>query len=93
MGGPDEPGGDPGRREGLDEEQVRRIALVGGLLLVAILVLVFVIENSRSVPVSFVFFTADVSLIWVIVLSMVVGAGVGVAVKRLVRKRILKEDD
>ena len=88
---PDHSGG-PERREGLDEQQVRRIALVGALLLVVILVLVFVVENSTRVPVSFVFFRADISLIWVIVLSMAVGAALGVVVKRIIRKRILERD-
>lgn len=92
MGAPDH-SGDPERHEGLDEEQVRRIALVGGLLLVVILALVFIVENSRQVPVSFVFFTADISLIWVIVLSMAVGGVLGVVVRRLVRRRILHRED
>jgi len=89
---PDQPGG-PDRREGLDEEQVRRIALTGGVLLVLILALVFIVENSRQVPVSFVFFTAEISLIWVIVLSMAVGAALGVVIKRLVRRRVLQRED
>lgn len=82
---------DQGQREGLDEQQVRRIAMVGALLLVLILVLVFVVENSGRVPVSFVFFSADVSLIWVIVLSMVAGAIVGILAKRLIWRRFFPE--
>lgn len=79
----------PGGHEGLTEEQVRRIGLIGALVLVAVLVLVFIIDNSKSVPVSFVFFTARISLIWVIVFSLVIGAIGGELLKRIVRKRFL----
>lgn len=82
---------DPGQRDGLDEQQVRRIAMVGALLLVIILVLVFVVENSGRVSVSFVFFSAEVSLIWVIVLSMFAGAAVGILAKRLIWRRFFPQ--
>lgn len=78
---------EPPSREGLDERQVRQLALAGALVLVLSLLLIFVIENSDPVRVSFVFFSADISLIWVIVLSAVAGAAVGIAVARLVRRR------
>jgi uncharacterized integral membrane protein len=54
-----------------------------------VLALVFIVENSNRVEVSFVFFTADISLIWVIVLSMVVGAIAAFVIKRLVRRRFV----
>jgi uncharacterized integral membrane protein len=82
---PEEPRGQG--REQLDERQVRRIALVGALVLLAILALVFIIENSRRVRVSFVFFSADISLIWVIVLSAVAGAIAGALISRALRRR------
>lgn len=85
--------GDPERREGLDEEQVRRIGLIGGLVLVVVLALIFIMENSERVEVSFVFFTAEISLIWVIVLSMVVGAIAAFVIKRLVRKRFASDGE
>lgn len=90
MGAPHDSGG-PGRHEGLDEQQVRRIALVGALVLVVILALVFIIENSDPVEVSFVFFSARISLIWVIVLSMALGAGLGLVLLRLLRKRFFEK--
>jgi uncharacterized integral membrane protein len=74
-------------RPGLDERQVRQIALVGGLVLVGSIVLLFIVENSRSVRVSFVFFSATISLIWVILLSAVAGALAGQVVARLIRTR------
>jgi uncharacterized integral membrane protein len=75
-------------RDGLDERQIRQLALAGALVLVVSLLLVFVIENSDPVRVSFVFFSADISLIWVIVLSAAAGAAAGVALARLVRRRL-----
>lgn len=74
-------------RPGLDERQVHQIALVGGLVLVGSLVLLFIVENSRAVRVSFVFFSATISLIWVIILSAVAGAVAGLVVARLIRTR------
>jgi hypothetical protein len=45
------------------------IAAIGLILLIA-----FAVANSESVKVSFVFVSAKVSLIWVIVISAVLGA-------------------
>lgn len=74
-------------RSGPDERQVRQLALAGGLILVASVVLLFIVENSRGVEVSFVFFSATISLIWVIVLSAVGGAIAGLVIARIVRTR------
>lgn len=76
-------------RDGLDERQVRRLALAGALVLVVSLLLIFVIENSDPVSVSFVFFSADISLIWVILLSAVAGAAAGVVISRLLKRRFV----
>ena len=76
----------------LDERQVRRLALAGALVLVLILVIIFVVQNSGSVKVSFVFFSARISLIWVIVLSAVLGAAVALIVARLVRRRFSRNE-
>ena len=87
MSEPERPPG--GRdREGLDERQVRQIAMIGGVILVASLALVFIVENSQRVSVSFVFFSADISLIWVIILSAAVGAVAGVLGGRMIRRRL-----
>jgi uncharacterized integral membrane protein len=60
-------------------------------VLVLILLIVFIVQNSDSVSVSFVFFTARISLIWVIFLSAVAGAVIAVVVGRLVRRRFRRE--
>ncbi len=84
---PDPPPRPPDDREGLDERQVRQLALAGALVLVVSLVLIFVIENSDQVEVSFVFFTAKISLIWIIVLSGTIGAVVGILGYRMARRK------
>ena len=86
---PDRPPSAPDR-DGLDERQVRQIAMVGAAVLVASIVLVFIVENSHHVHVSFVFFSSDISLIWVIILSAAVGAVAGAFGGRMIRKRLGK---
>ena len=88
MSEPERPPSGGRDRDGLDERQVRQIAMVGGLVLVASLVLVFIVENSRQVRVSFVFFSSEISLIWVIILSAAVGAVAGAFGARMIRKRL-----
>ncbi len=89
MAAPDD---DPPDRSGMDERQVHQIALVGALVLIGSLALLFIVENSGSVRVSFVFFSAEISLIWVMVLSAVAGAIAGLAIARLVRTRFFRGD-
>ena len=87
---PDRPPSRGPDREGLDERQVRQIAMVGGAVLVASIALVFIVENSHQVHVSFVFFSSDISLIWVIILSAAVGAVAGAFGGRMIRRRLGK---
>jgi uncharacterized integral membrane protein len=87
---PDRPPSRGPDREGLDERQVRQIAMVGGLVLVVSIALVFIVENSHQVHVSFVFFSSDISLIWVIILSAAVGAVAGAFGGRMIRRRLGK---
>jgi uncharacterized integral membrane protein len=82
------PGGQD--RDGIDERQVRQIAMVGAAVLVASIALVFIVENSHQVHVSFVFFSSNISLIWVILLSAAVGAVAGAFGGRMIRKRVGK---
>jgi uncharacterized integral membrane protein len=88
VAGPERPPRGGNDRDGLDERQVRQIAMVGGLVLVASIALVFIVENSHRVHVSFVFFSSDISLIWVIILSAAVGAIAGAFGGRMIRKRL-----
>jgi uncharacterized integral membrane protein len=81
------------RRPRLDTEQLQenwqpklylRLIVLG--LLVAY-VIAFVLENRKSVHVHFVFATAGVSLIWVILLSLALGLLVGILAAQLDRRR------
>jgi uncharacterized integral membrane protein len=86
----DRPPGGGGGEPGFDERDARRIGLIGGIVLAVALLLIFIVQNSREVTVSFVFFEATMSLIWVIVLSGVAGWVIGVLGTRLVRRRYLR---
>jgi len=50
------------------------VARLTGLAIVAGLLIAFIVENSGTVTVHFVFFTAHVSLIWALILAAVLGA-------------------
>lgn len=52
----------------------REIARLVGLAIVAALLITFIVENSGTVTVHFVFFSAHVSLIWALILAAVLGA-------------------
>lgn len=75
------------------EPELRRILAIVGLGVVGLLVLLFVVLNTGRVEVSFVFFSADVSLIWVILLSVALGMIAGPLLARLARRKIVRGDD
>jgi uncharacterized integral membrane protein len=61
-----------------------------GLILLALLIayaVAFVLENGKSVSVHFVFVTAQVSLIWLILLALAVGLVAGMLLAALERRR------
>jgi len=62
-------GGSPARKR--ERKDIARL-VVSGLALV--LLIAFVIDNSDTVKVGFVFFNAEVSLIWVLLIAAVLGA-------------------
>jgi uncharacterized integral membrane protein len=79
-------------RRRLDPEQLEQwqprlwVFLVVLLLLVAY-VIAFVVENNKEVAVHFVLATADVSLIWLILLSVAIGFVGGVLLSQFARRR------
>lgn len=83
--------GSPRRKP--SEPELRRILAIVGLGVVGLLVLLFVLLNTGRVEVSFVFFSADVSLIWVILLSVALGMIAGPLLMRLARRKIVRGDD
>lgn len=85
--GPPDERGDGRDQAGLDQRQRKQLITLGLLVLVAILVLAFILENRKRVEVSFVVFTASASLIWLIILSLVAGAAAGLLIERVVKRR------
>lgn len=79
-----------GTGKGPDDRQRRQLITLGLLVVVAIVVLAFILENRDPVDISFIVFTAKTSLIWLIVLSLVAGAIVGHLVGRMYRRRFRK---
>jgi uncharacterized integral membrane protein len=57
------------------------------LLLLVAYAIAFVLENRTSVQVHFVFATADVSLVWLILLALGVGLLGGILLAQLERRR------
>jgi uncharacterized integral membrane protein len=94
--GPDAPAHEPAEKSpGLTGrlEEGRR-AFQPGLWLrlivlgvVGVYLLLFVVLNTRNVPVKFVFASTRVSLIWVVLLSLAAGVVLGVLASQLYRFR------
>jgi uncharacterized integral membrane protein len=83
----------PLRRPRVDTEQLQenwQPKLYGRLILLGLVVayvIAFVLENRKSVSLHFVFATASVSLIWLILLSLALGLLVGILLAQLERRR------
>jgi uncharacterized integral membrane protein len=58
-------------------------ALIAIIALVIIYLIAFVLKNTRSVRVSFVFASTTASLIWVLLVSILLGIVLGLAASRL----------
>ena len=64
--------------------------LYGRLIVLGLLAayaIAFVLENRKHVHVHFVFFTASVSLVWLILLSLALGLIGGILLAQLERRR------
>jgi uncharacterized integral membrane protein len=59
-----------GDRSGLQPKEIARLVVAA---LVAILFIAFIVDNSNTVAVGFVFFGSDVPLIWVLVVTFILG--------------------
>jgi uncharacterized integral membrane protein len=76
------------RREPREETWQARLYLRLLVLLLAIAyAIAFVIENRRGTPVHFVFGTAHVSLVWLILLCFAIGVLGGALLSQLYRRR------
>jgi uncharacterized integral membrane protein len=80
------------RRKRVDTAEIRenwQPRLYGRLILLALLVayaIAFVLENRKQVSLHFVFTTARVSLIWLILLGLGIGVVGGVLLAQLERR-------
>ena len=57
------------------------------LMLLAAYAIAFVLENRKAVSLHFVVATANVSLVWLILLTLAVGFVVGILLSQLERRR------
>jgi uncharacterized integral membrane protein len=73
--------------ETAEELQPRLWAAVIGLGLVAIYIVAFIAQNSGEVSLDFIFFSAHVGLIWLVLLGFVLGFLSGVLLSQLYRRR------
>jgi uncharacterized integral membrane protein len=76
-----------------DRWQPRLWARLIVLVLLAAYVIAFVLENSTHVNVHFVFATAEVSLVWLILLALAVGLLGGILLAQLDRRRRRRRRD
>ena len=74
------------RRPRIDESRKFYVWLLVFALLVGYAV-AFILENDRSITVHFVFATAHVSLVWLILLALGVGLLGGILLAQLERRR------
>jgi uncharacterized integral membrane protein len=80
------------RRKGFNPEtretfQPRLWFTVGVLVLIGAYIVAFIAENTKSVRVHFVFYTAHTSVIWVVLLAFAIGLVGGVLLSQLSRRR------
>jgi uncharacterized integral membrane protein len=77
---------DPTGRRSKTRERRDNIRIVGAAVALVLLV-AFVLDNSQTVKVGFVFFSTHISLIWVLLIAAVLGALVDRLVILLRRRR------
>jgi uncharacterized integral membrane protein len=71
----------------LADWQPRLYAILISLVLIVAYVIAFIIKNSHRVSINFVFFTAQTSLIWLIIFLLAIGFLGGVLLSQLYRRR------
>jgi uncharacterized integral membrane protein len=70
-----------------DRWQPRLYVRLVALILLVAYAIAFILGNRTSVPVHFVFGTARVSLVWLILLALAVGLLAGILLAQLERRR------
>jgi uncharacterized integral membrane protein len=84
------------RRKGIDPEtrdtfQPRLWLSVLGLVLIGAYIVAFIAQNNKRVTVHFVLFSAETSVIWVILLTLAIGIVGGLLLSQLYRRRGRKQ--
>jgi uncharacterized integral membrane protein len=84
------------RRKGIDPEtretfQPRLWLSVLGLVLIGAYIVAFIAENNKRVTVHFVLFSAETSVIWVILFTLAIGIVGGLLLSQLYRRRGRKQ--
>lgn len=74
-------------RADVQQFQPRLWIALAALLLIAAYVIAFVVKNDDEVGIDFVLFTAQVSLIWLILLCLGLGLAGGLLLSQLYRRR------
>jgi hypothetical protein len=84
------------RRKGIDPEtretfQPRLWLSVVGLVLIGAYIVAFIAENNKRVTVHFVLFSAETSVIWVILFTLAIGIVGGLLLSQLYRRHGRKQ--
>jgi uncharacterized integral membrane protein len=56
------------------QRDTRNTVRLVGVVVLVVLLIAFVVKNSARIPIHFIFFTANVRLIWVLLTCAVLGA-------------------
>ena len=82
-----------GKSDALARDDLRRFVKPGLWTLLGIYVLLFVLKNKEDVNIDFVFFSALVPLIWILLGLLVVGGLLTIGGQWLLRRRRGHRDD
>ena len=69
------------------DPDIRVWVRVAVLVAIAAYLVAFIIENSKTHPLHFVFTTAHVSLVWLMLISVAIGVVIGVLASQLAHRR------
>lgn len=73
--------------EDLTPRQRRQLRRLTTLVTLALVVFLFIMQNREEVSVSFILFTAETRLIWVMILCLAAGGVAGYLLTNILRRR------
>lgn len=80
-------GQDQATQQRRNDWPVKRIVELAAVALATAWLVAFIVSNSQTVKVSFVFGDVSVTLIWVMIICVVLGAAILFAIPRVLRRR------